>query len=360
MKVFFLPLVLGAFLAVSANRTENVNVLGTVGGKTFVGTNANLTWNEAKAFCIKNGWSLATITSNAQANFLKSVYDPVNFNGWYWMGAQYNENTDRFIWTETGERVESLNSLGFSSWSNEDEDKNCLCYSSNSHAEGYYFRRTCHHVHPTLCESSRPIERTNIIQQSREELREIGTFRGKTYFGDNIIRNWTESAEICKSKGLQLASVSSNPAQLQFLKKSTKLINIDGWFWIAKSTANIFTPARSRGRETSNCPCFSARNGGHFRRGCFHQHFTLCESVSSGGLQTSVNRGYDTPEANPERSEMSTEPIAMKVLKLLSDNLKTLSAKQKQEILQLFVLLDSFNSLDLADSTEEIFSSEEK
>ncbi|CAL8068771.1 unnamed protein product [Orchesella dallaii] len=320
MKVFFLPLVLGAFLAVSANRTENVHVVGTIGAKTFVVNEANLTWNEAKAFCIRNGWSLATITSNAQANFLKSAFHPVNFDGWYWVGAQYDEYTER---------------------------------------------RACHHGHSTLCESSRPIERTHIIQQNREELREIGTFRGKTYFGDKIIRNWTESAEVCKSKGLQLASVSSNPAELQFLKNSTKHINWDGWFWIAKSTANIFTPARGRSRETRNCPCFSARNGRNFGRGCFHRHFTLCESVNVSELQSSRNSGYDTPEANPERSEISTESTMLNGLKLLSENLETMSAKQKQELLQILILLNTFNSriegvdLNLEDSTEEILSSEE-
>ncbi|CAL8068761.1 unnamed protein product [Orchesella dallaii] len=302
MKILFVSLILGTSLVVSASHIDNGNVLGTVDGKTYITTNANLNWNEAKVFCERNGWTLGKITSNAQANFLKSVHDPVNFNGWYWVGAQYNENTERFIWTETGQTVKSLNSLRFSSWSNEDEDKNCLCYSSNSHVARYYFRRACHHVHPTLCESSRPIERTHTIPQSREELREIGTFRGKTYFGDNIIRNWFESAEICKSKGLQLASVSSNPAQLQFLKNSTKLIILDGWFWIDKS---IFTTARGRSRETSNCPCFYARNGRNMGRECFHRHFTLCESVSSVKVQTSRKSEYGAPEVSLERSEMS-------------------------------------------------------
>ncbi|CAL8068753.1 unnamed protein product [Orchesella dallaii] len=282
--MIIVSLVLGTLLAVSPKPPDNVNVLGPVEGKTFVNTNANLTWNEANAFCKRNGWSLAKITSNAQANFLKASFSPDQFDGWYWVGAQYNENTDSFLWTETGHRVSSLNSLGL--WSNEDTDQNCLIYSSNNHARGYYFKRACHHGHSTLCESSHPIERTYSIPQSREQLKSIGTFRGITYFADKYMRSWTESEAICKSRGLRLASVSSDSAQLQFFRESSKHINFHGWFWVAN------TLLQSLGRSrlgTGNC-------------------------VSATELETSVNYGGDSQETSHEHGEYSTELDTLELL----------------------------------------------
>ncbi|CAL8068763.1 unnamed protein product [Orchesella dallaii] len=305
MKIIFVSLVLGTFLAVSSKPLDNVHVLGTVEGKTFVNTNANLPWNAANAFCIRNGWSLAKITSNAQANFLKASFSPDQFDGWYWVGAQrIKKNSGSFMWTETGHRVSSLNSLGFSSWINEDADKNCLIYSANNHARGYYFRRACHHGHSTLCESSHPIARTYNIPHSREEWRNIGTFRGKTYFADKYMRSWTDSDAICKSKGLQLASVSSDSVQLQFFRESSKHINFHGWFWVAN------TPFQSLGRSrlgTGNCKGFDGRSGANFERDCLQLHFTLCESKNGAELETSVNYGGDSQEAVQENTENITK-----------------------------------------------------
>ncbi|CAL8068785.1 unnamed protein product [Orchesella dallaii] len=130
---------------------------------------------------------MAKITSTAQAKFLKSVYDPVNFNGWYWVGAQFNKTTERLMWTETGEKVKSFRSLGILTWNTGDDDLNCLCYSSNNHDKGYYFKRACHHEHLILCESLHPVE-TSEIPNREEALVEIGRFYGKSYFGDNVIR----------------------------------------------------------------------------------------------------------------------------------------------------------------------------
>ncbi|CAL8068757.1 unnamed protein product [Orchesella dallaii] len=320
-------------LVVSASHIDNGNVLGTVDGKTYVTTNANLNLNEAKAFCERNGWTLAKITSSVQSRLLKFAYDPVYFNGWYWVGAQYNENTEKFMWTETGQEVQLWKSLGFSSWSNEDNDQNCFIYSSNNHAAGYYFRHACHHEHPSLCESSQPIKRTHNISQQDEELKKIGTFGGKTYFSDSNIRKWPESEAICKSKGLQLASVSSNPAQLRFFKRTTKRINFDGWFWIAKPNASIVYPAMNRSKlETRNCQCFDARNGGNFERECFYRHFTLCESVNGAELERSIN---DSQEASSESSEEFTKLATWEILALLSDEYERLSAEEKQHMIDM-------------------------
>ncbi|CAL8068783.1 unnamed protein product [Orchesella dallaii] len=174
MKILLVSLVLGASLAVSARPHDNANnVLGTVDNRTFVTTYANtlVTWNEAKAYCETRGWSMAKITSNAQADLLKSVYNPVNFNGWYWIGAQFDETTKQFMWTKTGEKVESFMPLHILTWSDEDDDKDCLCYSSINHKKGYNFRCHCQQEHFILCESfqPQPLESSHKIP-NREEL----------------------------------------------------------------------------------------------------------------------------------------------------------------------------------------------
>ncbi|CAL8068781.1 unnamed protein product [Orchesella dallaii] len=320
MKILLLSFLLGASLAAPATHPElGINVLGTVNGKTFITTYSNtpLSWNEAYNYCQRNDWSMAEISSNEEAELLKSVYDPVNFNGWYWVGAQLDETTDDFIWPHSGEVVQTFESLHTSTWTNAENPQNCLCYSSNNHEIGYYFRRACHNKHLILCESLHPVAQSVVIPKRKQELVKIGSFQGTSYFSDNAIRNWTESEAFCSGHGLKLATVTPNPGLIEFLKEACKNINYDGWFWVEKLATDRHNQVYS-----DNCHTFDAQDGSRFPRKCFHRHFTLCESLS------------DSQERHNESTEDYLKLNAHPSFQIGSDFYNSLTDKQKMELAQ--------------------------
>jgi len=74
---------------------------------------------------------LATVTSPAQANFLKTSYDPAKFSEEFWLGGRDSFQPRQFSWDSTGEAV-TVSSLNNFLWFKEDDltFQTCLVYES--------------------------------------------------------------------------------------------------------------------------------------------------------------------------------------------------------------------------------------
>ncbi|CAL8068623.1 unnamed protein product [Orchesella dallaii] len=106
--------------------------LGTVEGKSYFANGMremNLThfnWTVSKSYCEEKGLKLAKIDTEAEAKFLKSVYDPVDFNGYFWV-------------------------LGREGGNLETSQKQCTNYKPH---HGSFGRSMCANKYFTLCESA--------------------------------------------------------------------------------------------------------------------------------------------------------------------------------------------------------------
>ncbi|ODM92191.1 Brevican core protein, partial [Orchesella cincta] len=107
LRVFILVAV-AAQLFVKAERKNGLHNfvnLGQVDGKSYFYENTYpffRNWTESGNYCKETGMELATIETVAEAEFLKSKYDPYGFNGWYWTGGRDAQLPRQFTWNSTG------------------------------------------------------------------------------------------------------------------------------------------------------------------------------------------------------------------------------------------------------------------
>ncbi|CAL8068621.1 unnamed protein product [Orchesella dallaii] len=282
-KIIFI-LIFAFLLKGGKTNPDNLVVLGTVEGKSYFAIGVRelfltyFDWTASKSYCEEKGLKLATIDTEAEAQFLKSAYDPVEFNGWYWVAAKYRR-PGGWSWVETGKKVEVFSSLQWQSMRiTANLPEYCLCYSSNLHNTGYYFKRECYHLHHVLCETSKPIETfSNLIPKKikpEPKMIDIGTLNGITYYGDKVLRNWTESRSFCLNNGMQLATIRSQ-AQGPFLRDACFKINFDGYFWVLGKVGEIKEPSDGK------CPNYKPHHSSFLYKMCPTKYFTLCESATS-------------------------------------------------------------------------------
>ncbi|ODM96012.1 hypothetical protein Ocin01_10668 [Orchesella cincta] len=246
-------------------KSSDIAILGTVEEKTYIGdTDDTLrNWTEAHLFCENRGLSLATIKTEGQAEFLKLAYDPLQFNGWYWVDAKDGGGENpKLLWTETSLPVREYDNLELKYWLHEEKAGNCLCYSSTNQENAYYFKHGCFHGHRTLCETYKPVKsfpNAKVLNRKNESpMIDLGTVGSKSYYGDHILRNWDDSRAHCESQGLKLAAVTLW-SQSRFLKSASNKINLR---WIPHNSLRL-------------------------RSSCNWEYFTLCESWEKRPSSTS-------------------------------------------------------------------------
>ncbi|CAL8068777.1 unnamed protein product [Orchesella dallaii] len=118
---------------------------------------------------------------------------------------------------------------------------------------------------------------TTTTPQPNPTLIEIGTFRGKSYFGDQVFRNWDDSKSFCEDHGLQLAKID-NKDQLQFLRNAVRTVVRQQWSWVSNTGGNEVK--RNCINPLDRCPVLAPFGRSHMRR-CRDRYFGLCQTVDS-------------------------------------------------------------------------------
>ncbi|CAL8098415.1 unnamed protein product [Orchesella dallaii] len=72
----------------------------------------------------------------------------------------------------------------------------------------------------------------------KENLVDLGSVEGKTYFYNKEDRNWTASRAYCQEQGMELATVDS-AAQVEFLRLQYNSTTFVAWYWIAARDAQL-------------------------------------------------------------------------------------------------------------------------
>ncbi|CAL8068765.1 unnamed protein product [Orchesella dallaii] len=136
--------------------------------------------------------------------------------------------------------------------------------------------------HPIIEITTTPFP-TTTTPKSPANLIEIGTFDGNSYFGDRVLRNWSESQSFCESQGLMLAKID-NEEQLQFLRDAVRTLVHHEWSWVGNTgehEVNRNCRKFSLFNRNSRCPILAPYGRGYVRRDCFQRRFALCQSVDS-------------------------------------------------------------------------------
>ncbi|ODM93251.1 hypothetical protein Ocin01_13430 [Orchesella cincta] len=209
---------------------------------------------------------------------LGSVGGKTYFVNDYHRGIGDLDNDGKFHWSNSMKQVKTFDNLGWSAGRSKDEEgqQQCLVYSSNNHGSAYYFKRSCHREHYSLCESSQPLKEIapHFKQFTREsqEFIKLGNFEGKAYYGDVNLRSWNGSSQFCSRQGFQLAILTTRVRE-GFLKSACRMINYDG-FWVADKEV------KSKTIQDKKCPCYDPHDDFHYKRSCESKHFTLCEDIN--------------------------------------------------------------------------------
>ncbi|ODM92036.1 P-selectin [Orchesella cincta] len=113
MKALFLSAFVLVFAATTCQveaSEDGVNLvnLGNVEGKSYFAGTSQMNWMIARDLCRNSGMELATITTQAQVDFLKSKYNSTTFSGYYWIGARDSQSFRALSWDSTDTEIETL------------------------------------------------------------------------------------------------------------------------------------------------------------------------------------------------------------------------------------------------------------
>ncbi|ODN02018.1 Early activation antigen CD69 [Orchesella cincta] len=90
--------------SINGGESTNLISLGTVDGKTYFADATKRNWTAARTFCSEVGMRLATITSEAQLEFLRFAYDSTNFAEDHWTAARDSQEARQFTWDSLNEQ----------------------------------------------------------------------------------------------------------------------------------------------------------------------------------------------------------------------------------------------------------------
>ncbi|ODM94675.1 Brevican core protein [Orchesella cincta] len=133
----FILLAIASLLLVKAETGDseifNLINLGQVEGKNYFYEQgvAGRNWTTAGKYCQESGMQLATIETQAQADFLKSKYSSDGFNYYYWTAARDAHLPREFTWNTTGTVPSEISGLTWSTY-NDMEYQTCVMYYANS------------------------------------------------------------------------------------------------------------------------------------------------------------------------------------------------------------------------------------
>ncbi|ODM89529.1 C-type lectin domain family 17, member A, partial [Orchesella cincta] len=308
--------------------------LGAIDGWSYYGDTIPRDWDDAKEYCEDNEMKLATIRGKSQVDFLKEACREIEYDGWYWISGMKLEDGTKYETWHTEDRCPSFGLL-----------------------DEHYYQHHCYHKHFVLCESvveitsstheqisstTQPANTDEISvvlatsskadreteglseltaavigteqsvfavrkQMQINSLAESGAVLGaideKVYFGDAVLRNWTQALKYCEKHGMRLGTIT-NQAQVNLLKSAFNSISFNGLYWIAGKDVGgdgIFTWIHNGesvetfdnlGWEILNnedeldlhCLAYSADDNeswNYFRGECSEKIFTLCETIPS-------------------------------------------------------------------------------
>ncbi|ODM87983.1 hypothetical protein Ocin01_18698, partial [Orchesella cincta] len=141
----FILLAIASLLLVKAETGDseifNLINLGQVEGKNYFYEQgvAGRNWTTAGKYCQESGMQLATIETQAQADFLKSKYSSDGFTGNYWTAARDAHLPREFTWNTTGAMPSEISGLPWSAVNMRMEYRTCVFYSAYSSPSLYLF-----------------------------------------------------------------------------------------------------------------------------------------------------------------------------------------------------------------------------
>lgn len=220
--------------------TENVGFICEFGGMepatfegnghTYVVYDTPLTWTEAKTFCEEQGGYLATITSQAEQDFIVNLIKD-GYKNFYWLGASDDKVEGNWQWV-TGESFE-YTGPGYSAFDNFGGNENYLQMWTNYptwvsdaydvKAPNYDYCGTWNDTSEDCSMSHDNYDWAYFDRAYSGFICEFGDvdlpiFNGHTYYVFNDSMTWAEAKAACEAMGGYLATITSQ-AEQEFIEK---------------------------------------------------------------------------------------------------------------------------------------------
>ncbi|CAL8068779.1 unnamed protein product [Orchesella dallaii] len=353
MKTFLVALILGSSMMIASPRTLRLDIstkpelntnttatfpirnttlvtIGTFGGISYFVDGVPRNWNDSKSFCESHEAHLAKFDNKDQLQFLRRAVLNLGSEQWLWVSStgEYEElrfvNLDghcpalppNFIFglirrrcnykffslcqtADSGELHVTPDSIGKAE-SGKDEnngtksDENIRSITESTSVNKTSINQLCEILNVNNTNSTVP----TAPPTPKPTLIWIGSFRGKSYFGDRIFRIWSESKSLCENHGLELAEIDNND-ELQFLRNTVRAVVYQEWSWV--SNMGDYEVNKNCRKPSGYCPVLGPYGQGYLRRSCSDRRFGLCQTVGS-------SEEYFTPglSREDESEEMQT------------------------------------------------------
>lgn len=118
-----------------------------------------VTWEEAKELCQRNGSILAVVDSQQKINELSDKLSSLGYQSGkhkFWVGLRTNASLGHFVWS-TGEIAQAsfINSAcGINSGHIQSGQERCYLFKNDKSSSSCFQQRQCTHKHYFICESS--------------------------------------------------------------------------------------------------------------------------------------------------------------------------------------------------------------
>ncbi|CAL8068767.1 unnamed protein product [Orchesella dallaii] len=356
MKTFLVALILGSSMMIASPRTLRLDIstkpelntnttatssirnttlvtIGTFGGISYFVDGIPRNWNDSKSFCESHEAHLAKIDNKNQLQFLRKAVLNLGSQQWLWVSStgDYEEpgfvNLDGhcpalppnfidllirrrctykfFSLCQTVDSGEFLVTPDSISKAISGKDENIGIKSDEN------IRSTTESTSVNTTSLNQlweiNVNNTNATEPTafptpKQTLIRIGTFRGKSYFGDRVFRNWSESKSFCEEHGLELAEID-NDYELQFLRNTVRAVVYQEWSWV--SNMGGYEVNKNCRKPSGYCPVLGPYGQGYIRRRCSDRRFGLCQTVRSS--EEYFTPGSSSEEESSEETQTTTE-----------------------------------------------------